>query len=59
MFKYLKDGRCNLHNNDNEQMTKSYVTSRKNWIFTDSIKGANALAIFYNMAEILLAWKLM
>lgn len=52
MFKYLKDGRCNLHNNDNEQMTKSYVTSRKNWIFTDSIKGANALAIFYNMAEI-------
>ena len=51
MFTYLEDGRCSLHNNDSEQMMKSYVTGRKNWLFADSTKGADALAICYSMVE--------
>lgn len=51
MFTYLEDGRCSLHNNDSEILMKAFVTGRKNWLFSDSTEGADALAICYSMTE--------
>lgn len=51
MFTYLEDGRCSLHNNESELLMKAFVTGRKNWLFSDSTEGADALAICYSMTE--------
>ena len=48
---YLEDGRCSFSNNLTEQGCKSYVIGRKNWLFNDQPKGAEASAILYSIVE--------
>ena len=48
---YLEDGRCCFSNNLTEQDCKSYVIGRKNWLFNDRPKGAEASAMLYSIVE--------
>ena len=48
---YLKDGGCSFNNNTSERSCKAFVTGRKNWLFADTQKGAEASALVYSMVE--------
>lgn len=48
---YLEDGRCSFSNNLTEQKCKSFVIGRKNWLFSTSVKGADASSVVYSIAE--------
>jgi hypothetical protein len=47
----LLDGRLELSNNRAERSVKSFVTGRKNWMFADTVNGANASAVLYSIVE--------
>ncbi|WP_033164733.1 IS66 family transposase [Clostridium sp. KNHs205] len=51
MMTYLLDGHCSLSNNLSEQEMKAFVIGRKNWLFSNSTDGADALAICYSLCE--------
>lgn len=46
---YLLDERCELSNNRGERCIKPFVISRKNFLFCDTVKGANASAVTYSI----------
>ena len=51
MENYLLDGRCSLSNNAAENAIRPFVTGRKNWLFADTPKGADASAAVYSLVE--------
>lgn len=51
MENYLLDGRCPVSNNNAEHLAKSYAVGRKNFLFHDTVKGAQASAIVYSLVE--------
>jgi transposase len=48
---YLKDGRINIDNNRAERAVKPFVIDRKNWLFSNTPRGATASAILYSIIE--------
>ena len=48
---YLEDGRCSFTNNLSENAIRPFAVGRKNWLFSNSIDGANASAVDYTMVE--------
>ena len=48
---YLEDGRCSFSNNLSENAIRPFTVGRKNWLFCDTPKGAEASAIVYTMVE--------
>lgn len=48
---YLNDGRINIDNNRAERAVKPFVIGRKNWLFSNTSRGANASAILYSFVE--------
>ena len=48
---YLKDGRLELTNNRAERAVKPFVTGRKNWLFSNTEKGAETSAILYSIVQ--------
>ena len=48
---YLEDGRCSFTNNLSENAIRPFAVGRKNWLFSDSVNGANASAVVYTMVE--------
>jgi transposase len=48
---FLADGRLEIDNNRGERSIKPFVIGRKNWLFANSIRGANASAIVYSVVE--------
>lgn len=48
---YLLDGRLELSNNRAERSIKPFVIGRKNWLFSNTPKGADASAIIYSVME--------
>jgi len=48
---YLKDGRLELDNNRGERSIKPFVIGRKNWLFANTPRGAQASAIIYSILE--------
>ena len=48
---YLEDGRCSFSNNLSENAIRPFTLGRKNWLFSDTSKGAEASAIVYTMVE--------
>ena len=48
---YLEDGRCSFSNNLSENLIRPFTVGRKNWLFSDTPKGADASAIVYIMVE--------
>lgn len=51
MENYLLDGRCALSNNAAENAIRPFTVGRKNWLFADSPKGADASAAVYSIIE--------
>lgn len=51
LMNYLQDGRCEISNNVAERRAKSYATARKNFLFHDTVKGANASAVVMSIIE--------
>ncbi|WP_445683447.1 IS66 family transposase [Sporosarcina sp. FSL K6-6792] len=48
---FLQDGRLEIDNNRSERAIKPFVIGRKNWLFSQSMKGAKASAIAYSIVE--------
>ena len=48
---YLQDGRLEISNNRAERSIKPFVMERKNFLFANVPKGAEASAIIYSMVE--------
>jgi transposase len=48
---YPNDGALNIDNNRGECAIKPFVIGRKNWLFSNTAKGADASAILYSMIE--------
>jgi transposase len=48
---FLADGRLELDNNRSERSIKPFVVGRKNWMFSNTAKGATASAVTYSIIE--------
>jgi transposase len=48
---FLKDGRLEIDNNRGERSIKPFVIGRKNWLFSNTAKGAKSSAIIYSIVE--------
>ncbi len=48
---YLEDGRLNIDNNPVENAIRPFALGRKNWLFSQSVDGANASAALYSLIE--------
>lgn len=46
---FWDDGRIPLHNNFVENAIRPYAIGRKNWLFSDSVDGAETNAILYSL----------
>lgn len=51
MENYLKDARCQISNNLAENAIRPFTVGRKNWLFSDTVKGAKASAVIYSIVE--------
>jgi hypothetical protein len=51
LIAFLQDGRLEIDNNRAERSIKPFVIGRKNWLFANTVKGANASATIYSMVE--------
>ena len=51
LMTYLEDGRCSFSNNASERSVKPFVMGRKNWLFSDTPKGAVASEQVYSIIE--------
>jgi hypothetical protein len=45
----LEDGRLELSNNIAERQIRPFTVGRKNWLFSDTPRGANASAAIYSI----------
>jgi len=48
---YLEDGRLEFSNNRTERAIKPFALGRKNWLFANSVSGANAAATIYTLIQ--------
>lgn len=51
LVRYCEDGRLEIDNNRCENAIRPFVTGRKNWLFSDTVKGAQASANLYSLVE--------
>jgi len=51
LIRYLEDGELNIDNNRAERAIKPFVIGRKNWMFSNAAKGAEASAVLYSLIE--------
>lgn len=51
LVRYLDDGRLEIDNNLAENAIRPFVLGRKNWLFSDSVKGVKASANLYSIIE--------
>lgn len=51
MENYLLDGRCSISNNAAENSIRPFTVGRKNWLFSDTPKGASSSAAVYSIVE--------
>lgn len=58
VYRYILDGRLAIDNNIAEREIKAFVIGRKNWLFADSVDGANANAVMYSLVQTALANRL-
>jgi len=47
----MKDGRREIDNNRSERSTKPFVIGRKNWMFSNTPRGAKARAMIYSLIK--------
>ena len=51
LARYIDDGHLSIDNNRAERAIKPFVIGRKNWMFSNSAKGAKASAYLYSLVE--------
>jgi transposase len=51
VIRYTEDGRLNIDNNRAERAIKPFVIGRKNWLFSNTERGAGASAVIYSIIE--------
>lgn len=51
LVRYLEDGRLPIDNNLTENAIRPFVVGRKNWLFSDSVRGVKASANLYSLIE--------
>lgn len=51
LITYLEDGRYEIDNNRTERAIKPFVCGRKNWLFSNSVDGAEASANLFSLIE--------
>ncbi len=51
LIRYLDDGRLMIDNNVAENAIRPFVIGRKNWLFSDSVRGVKASANLYSLIE--------
>jgi transposase len=51
LVRYLEDGRLNISNAPIENKIRPFAIGRKNWLFSHSVEGAQASAMFYSLIE--------
>ena len=51
LTRYLDDGRLAIDNNLTENAIRPFVLGRKNWLFSDTVKGVGASANLYSLIE--------
>ena len=51
LIRYLDDGRLEIDNNLAENAIRPFVVGRKNWLFSNSVKGVKASANLYSLIE--------
>lgn len=51
LIKFLTDGRIPLTNSRCERCIRPFAVHRKNWLFADTVKGAEANAVYYSLIE--------
>jgi transposase len=51
LIQYTKDGIIRLDNNLVENAIRPFVVGRKNWLFSDTVQGAQASATIYSLIE--------
>lgn len=49
--RYVQDGRYPIDNNDCENAIRPFVVGRRNWLFADTVAGANASANLYSLLQ--------
>lgn len=49
LYRYIDDGRAPIDNNLIERDIRPFTTGRKNWMFSNSVAGADASAIIYSL----------
>ena len=50
-MRYCEDGRLEIDNNHCENAIRPFVIGRKNWLFSDTVKGAQSSANLYSLIE--------
>ena len=51
LIRYTEDGMLEIDNNRAERAIKPFVIGRKNWLFSNTAKGAEASAMLYSIIE--------
>lgn len=51
LIRYLEDGKLNISNCGVENKIRPFAIGRKNWLFSTSVEGAKASAMFYSLIE--------
>ena len=54
-MRYVDDGRWPIDNNACENAIRPFVVGRRNWLFADTVAGANASANLYSLLQTCLA----
>ena len=55
LVSYVEDGRYPIGNNACENAIRPFVVGRRNWLFADTVAGANARANLYSLLQTCLA----
>jgi transposase len=55
LVRYVDDGRYPIDNNPCENAIRPFVVGRRNWLFADTVPGANASANLYSLLQTCLA----
>lgn len=50
-MRYVEDGRYPIDNNPCENAIRPFVIGRRNWLFADTVPGANASANLYSLLQ--------
>jgi transposase len=49
--RYVEDGRYSIDNNSQENAIRPFCVGRRNWLFADTVAGANASANLYSLLQ--------